>query len=46
MSMADDETLTLAQKQKKAEPIQEMQDQFGEIMRLLRKAGAREPEDD
>jgi hypothetical protein len=44
MSIADDD-LTRDEKMKKAQKITEMQDKFREIMKLLRRAGAREKEE-
>lgn len=44
MSLADD-PISIEQKQAKAAPIAALQDKFREIMELLRKVGAKEPED-
>jgi hypothetical protein len=45
MSIGEDKTLTLAQKRAKADGIVKMNEDFGEIMKLLRGAGAVEKED-
>jgi hypothetical protein len=44
MSIAD-EDLTQGEKMEKAQKITDMQDKFRDIMKLLRRAGAREKED-
>ena len=38
--------MSIEQKQAKAAPIEAMQDRFRDVMKLLRDAGAQEPDDD
>lgn len=45
MGLAD-ENISIEHKQAKAAPIVAMQERFRDIMKLLRDAGAKEPDDD